>query len=304
MDTQSTLNEKPHYKAIVVDLDGTLLNDSHALSDRNRDTIRKAMELGVKVLIATGKTRASAEPIIAALKLETPGIYVQGTVVYNADGSIRHQQTMDTAAVRRIITYAESNGFDVIAYKGNQLLAKHNGSPISYITEWSEPNPTPVGPLVNIIQSTPLNKLIIVGGTPHSLKALRWQLMQQVGMHVSFTSTAVTSTLEVLPKGGSKAHGVRLALKDLGIPLENVIAMGDAENDIEMLQMVGLGIAVANASEATKKAAKEITASNIEDGVAQAIEKYVLPAPQPAATVETAPQAQESSAPGAEANPS
>lgn len=304
MDTQSTLNEKHPYKAIVVDLDGTLLNDSHALSDRNRDTIHKAMAHGVKVLIATGKTRASAEPIIASLKLDTPGIYNQGTVVYNADGSIRHQQTMDTAAVRRIITYAEHNGFGVIAYKGNQLLAKHNGSPFSYITEWSEPNPQPVGPLVNIIQSTPLNKLIIVGGTPHTLKALRWQLMQQVGMHVAFTSTAVTSTLEVLPKGISKAHGVRLALRDLGIPLENVIAMGDAENDIEMLQMVGMGIAVSNASEATKKAAKEVVASNNEDGVAQAIEKHVLPAPAPAVAAEAPAPAQESSATGTEATPS
>jgi len=283
MDTQPTSTEKHLIKAVVLDLDGALLNDSHTLSDRNRDTIRKVMDQGVKVLLATGKTRYSAASVLAALKLQTLGVYVQGTVVYNEDGSIRHQQTMDTAAVRRIITFAESNGFDIIGYKGDQLFAKHIGSPISYITDWGEPEPKPVGPLVNILSTTTFNKLIIVGGNPQKLKALRWQLNQQVGTQVSFTTTAVETTLEILPKGASKAHGVRQALKDLGIPLENVLAMGDAENDIEMLQMVGLGIAVGNASEATRKAAKEIVASNNEDGVAQALEKFVLPAPQPAA---------------------
>ena len=77
---------------------------------------------------------------------------------------------------------------------------------------------------------------------------------------------------------------LRLLLKDLGVPLENVMAIGDAENDIEMLKMVGLGVAVSNASDDVKAAAKEVVSSNHDNGVAEAIEKFVLPKEQPKPT--------------------
>lgn len=275
---------KRDIKLIVTDIDGTLLNNDHQMSDRNRDVIRKAIAQGIKVVLATGKTRASAEGIIAALGLNTPGVFVQGLMIYNPDGTIKQQQLIDIPATRRIIQYAESNGFEVIAYSGNRLIARHANSPISDIAKYGEPAPQAVGSLVNVLNSTQIHKLVIVGGDSNRLKALRWQLNQQVGNLVTFTTAAVLSSLEVLPKGGNKANGVRMVMKELGIHAENTMAIGDAENDIEMLQLVGWGVAVGNASEEVKKSAKAVVSSNQDDGVAEAIEKYALAPEKPVET--------------------
>jgi Cof subfamily protein (haloacid dehalogenase superfamily) len=279
-------------KLIVIDVDGTLLNNEHKLSDRNRDVIKKAVAHGVRVVLATGKSRVSTENVIKELALDTPGVYLQGLMICNADGTVRKQTTMDKAPARRVISYAESNGFDVLAYSGNRLLAKHNGEPFSQLLKYGEAPPDVVGPLVNILDSTPINKLLIIGTDPRKLKALRWQLNQQVGEQVTLVSAAIENQLEVLPKGQSKANGVRLLLKDLGVALENVMAIGDAENDIDMLKMVGLGVAVGNASDEVKAAVKEVVSSNHDNGVAEAIEKFVLPKeePKPTPPVEAAPE--------------
>jgi Cof subfamily protein (haloacid dehalogenase superfamily) len=268
-------------KLIVIDLDGTLLNDEHKLSERNRDAIKKAATHGVRVVLATGKTRLSAESVIKDLALDTPGVYLQGLMLCNSDGTIRKHTTMEKSPLRRVINYAESNGFEVLAYSGNRLIARHADAPFSDIARFGEPIPEAVGPLVNIIDTTPINKVVIMGSSPRKLAALRWQLNQQVGEHITLTSSAVAGQLEVLPKNCSKANGVRMLLKDLGVALENVMAIGDAENDIEMLKMVGLGVAVGNASEAVKAAVTEVVASNNNNGVAEAIEKFVLPKEEP-----------------------
>lgn len=318
MDTKPFPSEQRNIDLIVIDLDGTLLNSDSQMSDRNRDAIRKALDAGKRVVLATGKTRTSAESLIAALNLTAPGIFVQGLLTVNADGSIRSQQTLKPDAVRRAIQYADEQGFEVIAYAGNRLLAKHTDSPIGDIVKYNEPLPEAVGSLVNIVQHTPINKLVILGDSPRKLKALRWQLNQQVGDDVGFTSTAVLHSLEVLPKGGSKGQAVRRLLLEMNVDPASVMAIGDAENDIEMLKLAGLGVAMGNAHDSVKAIADEVTLSNDEDGVAVALERFVLPPEQAAvddeaanestATTEGDPSPQTASAPAqseaASANPS
>lgn len=285
-------------RLIIVDLDGTLLKDDHTMSDKNRDTLRKAIEQGVEVVLATGKTRASAEEIIKELNLKTPGVYVQGTMVYNSDGTIRWQQKIDSYTARRAINYAESNGFQALIYSGNRLIARRNEGAIADLAKYHEPEPQGVGPLVNIIEDTVINKIILLGGSESKIKALRWQLNQQIGTQVAFTHTAINSHLEILPKGISKGIGVQKVLKELNVEAQHVMAIGDAENDRDMLKLVGLGVAVGNATEALKEVADEIVKSNEEDGVAEAVEKFVL---KKAEETSTSPAAE---ADTAEATPS
>src|SRR5687768_6081974 len=101
MDTQTT--EKHDIKLIVVDVDGTLMSSEHKLSDRNRNALKEAIAAGVPVMLATGKTRVAAEGLIADLGIKSPGVFVQGLVVYKGDGTLLQQQTMDINAARRII---------------------------------------------------------------------------------------------------------------------------------------------------------------------------------------------------------
>lgn len=267
---------KRDIKAVVIDLDGTLLNDKHNLSDRNKKTVRKAIEQGIKIIVATGKTRASAESVIAALALDTPGVYVQGLITYNSDGSIRNQSTLNKVAARRVIQYAESEGFTVIAYSGNRLLTKSLNEKAKSIAKFGEPMPEAIGSLVNHIDSIPMNKLIVLGDEQSKLRALRWQLNQQIGDQIAFTDGGVVTSLEVLPKGASKGNGVKNLLRQMNIFSENVMAIGDADNDIEMLKWAGFAVAVDNATEAIKAISDEIVSSNDRNGVSEALEKFVL----------------------------
>lgn len=267
---------KRNIKLIVVDLDGTLLNDEHKVSKRNKEAIQKAIEQGVKVILATGKTRTSTESVIAALNLDTPGVFVQGLILYNADGSVRQEHTLDSEAARKVIQYAETKGFDVIAYSGNRLVTKTLTDSVKKITDFGEPTPEAIGSLINHVHTLKVHKLIIVGGNQRQLKALRWQLDQQLGGSVAFTDGGVLTSLEVLPKGASKGQGVKTLLRQLAAKPENVMAIGDAENDVSLLEAVGFGVAVANASEKTKAVAVEVVSSNNDDGVAEAIERFVL----------------------------
>lgn len=267
---------KRNIQYIVIDLDGTLLNDEHKLSERNKEVIQKAIAQGVKVIIATGKTRAGAESVIKELNLDTPGVFVQGLMIYNADGTVRQEHKLDSEVARHIIQYAESQGFEIIAYSGNRLVCKRLDENIEHITTFGEPMPQAIGSLINQVNTVKMNKLIVMGGNKRKLKALRWQLEQQMDGKVHFTDGGVLTSLEILPKGANKGQGVKALLRQLSVNSENVMAIGDAENDVEMLQVAGFAIAVKNAAEKTKAVADEIVASNNDNGVAEAIERFVL----------------------------
>jgi Cof subfamily protein (haloacid dehalogenase superfamily) len=266
-------------KAVVVDLDGTLLNDDHQVSERNKAALQKAAEKGIKIILATGKTRESAEALISELNLQTPGVFVQGLLIYDANGNIKQEQSLDATTLRRAIQYAESAGFEIIAYSRNRLLVKRLTSTVDWISDFGEPAPQAVGSLLNKLYDTKINKIMILGGDKKKLTALRWQLDQQIGTNASFTFISLVDALEVLPKGASKGNAVRILLREMNIDPLNVLAIGDGENDIEMLKIAGLGVAVENADDKLKEVAQDVVGDNNADGVADALEKYVLDEP-------------------------
>lgn len=272
-----------HIKLIALDLDGTLLNSQHQITDRARKAINAAQALGIRVLLATGKTFYSARQLVSELKLTTPSVFVQGTLIYNPDGTIRHQVTLPPDVMRRVIPFAESRGACVSAYSGETILLRQP-DPRADLTRYHEPAPTVVGSLINAMNRYPINKLIISTDEPRQTKALLWQAQQMLGTSVALTMSAVQNQFEILPRDVSKGRAVVSVARELGIDLNHVMAIGDAENDRDMLELVGMGIAMGNAPESLKAVARHVTATNDEDGVAEALEKFVLPKP---AVVET-----------------
>jgi Cof subfamily protein (haloacid dehalogenase superfamily) len=262
-------------KLIVVDLDGTLLDSKGELTERTEKTLKTAMEKGVQVILSTGKTRTSATQIIERLNLMTPGIFLQGLALYGGDGSLLHQQTLDISIARQIITFAEDRGFTVGAYSGNSILMRRQGSMYDdFFSKYREPMPEPVGPLQNILGEMPVNKLIVFGD-PQRIKSLRWQLNMQHNGSIQLTQSHVTNMLEILPPGASKGSALKALVRELQIPAHEVLAIGDAENDIEMMQAAGIGVAMGNADEKTQAAADYVVATNDADGVAEAVERFV-----------------------------
>ena len=264
-------------KLIAIDLDGTLLNSQHKLTERNEKAIQAARAQSIQVILATGKTRGSAVSIIDRLNLDTPGIYVQGLVTHNVDGSIRHQATLKPEVARRVITFAEDRGFSLIAYSGTEIYVRQRNKDTDLLLDYSEVNPQVVGPLQNLLGKTPINKIAAVHrADSRRITALRWQLEMQLDNAGRLVQAGVPTMLEVLPPGGSKGTALKALLKELSIPASQVMAIGDGENDLEMIRQAGIGVAVGNASQSVKDAANHLVASNDDDGVAEAIEKFAL----------------------------
>jgi Cof subfamily protein (haloacid dehalogenase superfamily) len=280
----------PQIKLIAIDIDGTLLNSQNQLSERNEKALKAAIAKGVQIVLATGKTRPSADWINARLGLTAPGIFLQGQIAYDADGKVRYQQTLSPAIARQVLTFAEDRGFLMVAYSGSRILVRAaNPALADGITKYHEPQYEVVGPLQNILDSVPINKLMAIG-EPRSIAALRWQLSTQLNGSARLMQAGLSNMVEVLPQGGSKGNALKHLLKELKIAPENVMAMGDAENDMEMIQLAGIGVAIGNAEAKLKEAAKYTVASNDQDGVAEAIERFVLAEPKPApAAASTSP---------------
>lgn len=289
-------------KLVVVDVDKTLLNNKSELSERNEKAIKAALAKGVKVMLATGKGYGSCRDLIQQLGLDMPGIFTQGLTIYAPNGTLRHEKTLDVNVARRVITFAEDRGYAIVGYAQGRLLARNSNPYIDELhTKWKDVKPEYVGPLQNILDRVSLNKLVAISsGDARKIKALRWQLNAQLNGSARLMMAGVDHHLEILPPGASKGNALKALLKELKIDPGEVIAIGDGENDIEMIELVGIGVAVGNASQELKDVANEITLTNEEHGVAKIIEKYIIGEPKKETPVEVTTDAA-STAPKAEA---
>jgi Cof subfamily protein (haloacid dehalogenase superfamily) len=264
----------PTIKLIATDLDGTLLNSEHQVSPRTMNALREAIARGIPIVIATGKTYDSATRIIAELGITTPGVFVQGLVLHNADGSVRSSIAHAPDVVRAVADFADAHNIPAVAYSQRRIMCRELHEFIHLLSGYGEPLAEAVGPLGAMAETVPVNKMIYLG-SPEQMTEAREALAKVLGDRATLVQ-ALAHMLEILPPGASKGAGVQRLLDDLGIAPENMLAIGDGENDVEMLRMAGIGVAVANAMPHALEAADYIVASNDDDGAAEAIERFVL----------------------------
>ena len=277
-------------RLVAIDLDGTLLSPQHELTPRVEQALRGALAKDVHIVIATGKSRAAAVPIIEKLGIPSHGIFLQGLALYDEAGHLAHEQTLDPELARRVITIAEDRGFKIIAYSVNRIMVRTRAPETdAVLIPFHEPAPEAVGPLQNLCGAVPLNKLLFVGDAA-GISRLRWQLGYLVGGSGRLMQAGWPNMLELLPPGAGKGTMLARLIDDLGLTRAEVMAIGDAENDLEMIQLAGVGVAMGNATAHLKEAADWVTTSNGEDGVAVALERYIpglVPAPEQSAEAAT-----------------
>ncbi len=262
-------------KLVAIDLDGTLLNSRHELSDRNRSALESAQQRGIAVVFATGKTRHAAASLIKALGINSPGIYMQGLITYNADGSVRTRIVMERESVSRVISLGKEFGFSALAYSDNRAFALRVDEFTTKLTEFGEPQAETIADWRELLDSFDINKVVLYGEEDR-VATMRQALEARLDGAVHVTRANVDGMIEVLPANASKGQAVKTLLEELGIDPSNVLALGDGENDIEMLQAVGIGAAMGNATQKLKDIADVIVPSNEEDGVAFALEEFAL----------------------------
>lgn len=266
------------FKLIALDMDGTLLNSQKAISPRTKAVITQARAAGVKVVLASGRPIEGMQD-----KLNELGIAGDNEFVLSYNGSlvkelgsnqIIQQYIIDGRSAKQIAKLADELGVYTHAFSQihGLITPKHN----EYTDIEAKINGLSVTEMdfSTLEDDHPIIKTMIVAA-PETLTATIQQLPAE--LHEQFTIVqSAPYFLEFLNPSSNKGAGVQAIAEHLGISAQEVICMGDAENDHHMLRYAGLGIAMANAMEETKTIADYITLSNDEDGVAAAIEKFVL----------------------------
>ena len=273
---------------LVTDLDGTLLNENSVITPRVADALRRAMASGVEVVVATGKARPAAIKAAATQGLDgiivgknTPGVFLQGLEVYGRGGALVYEAKMPEDVTRDAFMMMDDvvhDGLALTAFCGDNCATL---APSVLLDElhhtYHEPAIEIAGSVDEILSNNTVRKLLLMGPSKESIDGVRsiWEAAFRGRAEVT---QAVADMLEILPLGNDKSKGVRAVLKSMDVnPMTDVVAIGDGENDAEMLRFVGCGVAMANATEKTKSgAAHVLDASNTQDGVAEAIDRFVL----------------------------
>ena len=270
------LREAGDLKVILSDIDGTLLSTNHRLSQPTFDAIQRARS-DYQFFPCTGRSRTSmnnAEPRITSFfggALRTPGVYQQGLMVYGTQGTLIYEKFLDKTIVGAVCQFCDENGLAVVAYCGERIFCRQTCPQIEKLQMWSDPIPEIYTRGLENLNEIKINihKLIILDDE-EKIVHIRPLLAKALGTSASLTR-AVPGMLEVLPPGSSKGEGVAVLLEHLKIKTDHVIAFGDGENDVEMLKMVQMGIAVENAKPMLKDVARALTYSNDDNGVAFAL---------------------------------
>lgn len=261
-------------KLVVSDLDGTLLNPCHKLSQKTIDTVNALIKQGVQFMLATGRHYQDVYLIAQQLG---GGIYLitsNGARVHNPCGSLLYEDHMSAELVKTVLEL--SNGFGIhrnlyqqdlwlVEEPHEELLAIHHESGFEYqITDFSQIDLTHVDKIYFTAEHERLLKLEAI---------LKANLADK--LYITFTSPEY---LEVMNLGVSKGHALQMILQKSGILPEEVMALGDGMNDIEMLQLVGHGVVMANASDKVKSLLHSLplAKANSEDGVADYLKQSVL----------------------------
>jgi len=266
-------------KLIAIDLDGTLLNSQKEISERNRQALLAAKNAGIKVVICTGRPLAAINIYLEQLQLRDAGDYSitfnGGLVQKNDTGEVIEKALMPLSDVHDLYRLATELNIPLDILSDGLVLQLPTSKDYSSLYNVLNKLLTFESfELAQLAQDRIYNKAVIAVEENYLNERIK-QIPSRFYDRFEIIKTR-NNLLEFMPKGITKAYGISLLARDLHIQPEEVMALGDEENDLPMIQYAGLGVAMANAIPAVKQVADQVTATNDQDGVAQAIETYVL----------------------------
>lgn len=267
------------YKLLVLDVDGTLLNDEREISKRTLAALLKVQQMGVRIVLASGRPTYGLMPLAKTLELGNYGGFVlsyNGCQIIKAqNGEILFERRINPEMLPYLEKKARKNGFAIFTYHDDTLITDSPDN--EYIKNEALLNNLKIireDEFSTAIDFAPC-KCMLVSDKEKALIGLEqhWE-KRLAGTLDAFRSEPYF--LEVVPCGVNKANTLGALLEHLGVTREEVIAVGDGVYDVTMLQLAGMGVAMGHSQDSVKVCADYVTASNEEDGVALAVEKLIL----------------------------
>jgi len=267
-------------KLIVIDLDGTLLDNKKNISEENKRAIRAAIEKDVMVTIFTGRNYHSARKYLEELDLDIPITFQNGAFIMDFKSKkIIREVYLNGNIARQVIENARSEDVFYILYKDflsekDMVIDKRYYGPYEFYLKQNERRIIFSDDVLKHLTSA-VAEVALIGKEEDVIRAVNFIRKEDASV-IKSTTLKDQTFYEIFGPNCSKAIALQILEDYFKVTKDEVMFIGDGYNDIEIMKIVGFPVAMENASEDVKRYAKFITKSNEENGVAYAIERFVL----------------------------
>jgi Cof subfamily protein (haloacid dehalogenase superfamily) len=262
-------------KLIALDLDGTIVSEQLEISPRMLGTLQYVIqETDIRVVIATGRMHESAVKFARKIGIREPLITYQGAMIKDLNGGneVNYHFPIELDLARKVYEYVKSWDVDVNVYMRGELFTTHGNHFAGEYRKLSGIEPNYVNSIEEIMTEGPTKFLVIDDTKLHDLQdAITETFPDRLNYCMSRRNF-----FEIIDAQASKWNGIMTLANTWGIAPENILAIGDHENDLSMITQAGIGVAMGNAPELVKAQARYVTDSIQNDGAARAIEQFVL----------------------------
>ncbi len=260
-------------RLIALDLDGTLLNNKKEISQRNLKALRDCIDRGIFVAIASGRRLSDVTRISDTIAPDLPFICANGAAAYlSKPFECVYCETIEQKDLRKVVDVFEKEKIYYQVYVDDGSVMVSRFKEIFSYANYENMVMNNGDEMVKYVGDGAL-KIICIDDDEKRIEKMRKVVSD---LHVGEINSSWKNNIEVMAKGVSKGSALTALAERLGLAPEQCMAFGDNENDIGMLKAAGLSVCMANGTYAAKAAANYITLTNEEDGVAYAIDKYIL----------------------------
>jgi len=261
------------YKSLAVDLDGTLLNDNSEVTERTRLAVLAAMEQGVMFVPSTGRPLCGVGHIHAMFPGDYPFLLLNGALAVTGESKrVLFSRPLELSCAKEIFSIGVNRDIPVAVWADGKLYASVDSVPTR---EYQSITGVDMPIISDLDGIGDIEKLLWIS-TPEEAAQYQTEMHAHFGERVN-VHTSRPYLLEFVSPKASKALALQAIGEAYGISAEEMIAVGDGYNDVSMLEYAGLGIAMGNAPEDIKALCQYTTLSNNEDGLAAAVERFLLP---------------------------
>lgn len=257
-------------KLIVTDIDGTILKHNFEFNQQVKDCIRALSQNGIKVVLATGRMHSATVHIAKELGLETPIISYQGGLIKH-EGETLYERNLDEFRAKEIICWAKKNDVHINLYMDDKLHVETDSETIRRYTD--ERMATFIAKPFDELVLEKINKMLVINFEDQNKVTMWKEYLETKYPDVHFVKS-MPYFCEICHPEATKAHAVNFLKDYWGLDTEEILTIGDQDNDIDLLRAGGIKVAMGNATENLKAVADYITDTVNNNGFVKAVTKY------------------------------
>ncbi|SDL98683.1 Cof-type HAD-IIB family hydrolase [Sediminibacillus halophilus] len=268
---------KMNQHLIALDLDGTLLTDNKVISEKTKKVVMQAKQAGHIVVIATGRPHRASIDYYKELELDTPMVNFNGALIHHPldkKWDAVHSPLPNRTAKAIVQSCYDLEVNNIMAEVGDDVYLDRYDEELMKIFHTDQANPVTVGSLKNHLQDDPTS--LLIHPQEEHIQELRSHLDDKHASVIEHRKWgAPWHVIEIVRKGLNKAVGLEKIARYFDIPQSRVIAFGDEDNDLEMIEYAGVGVAMGNGIEELKNLANHVAETNESDGIGGFLEEYL-----------------------------